>query len=99
MQQESMEKTTTDYRIEQMLRGGFNIGSIAKVVGLSETDITHFRAKLMDKTMVKKPSVAGTKEQILSQIRAITKLRLEDGAKLKKDTLIELAEALCKKKY
>lgn len=95
MQQEVTEKTTTDYRIEQMLRGGFNIGSIAKVVGLSETDIIHFRAKMMDKEP-KKVSY-GTKEQILYQIRAITKLRLEDGAKLKKDTLIELGEALCRK--
>lgn len=89
-----MERTI-EHRVEQMIRGGFNITSIAMAVGWTETEVIHFRAKMT----VPKPTVdKRTKEQILSQIRAITKLRLEDGAKLRKDVLIELAEALCRKR-
>lgn len=93
-----MEKITTEYRIEQMLRGGFNIGSIAMAVGLTETDIIHFRAKMMDKEpkVVKTRNAVDnmTKEQLAEAIRAKVGKPLLSLTNASKATLCEVLYAV-----
>ena len=59
-------------RIVEMLKGGFNISSIAKATGWTETQIIHMRAQMMDK----EPKAPGrTREQNLTKADFAAKLR------------------------
>lgn len=89
-----MEKITTDYRIEEMLRGGFNISSIAKAVGLTETDIIHFRAKMMDKEPKEVKPLNLTKDEIATHIRKVVGKPLLSLTNASKATLSEILYAV-----
>lgn len=91
---------TVEKRIEEMLKGGFNIASIAKVTGKTETDVIHYRAQMMDK----EPKAPGrtreqnlTKADFAAKLREKTKKPLVGIEKATKALLIELLTLVTEK--
>jgi len=89
-----MTYPSTETRILEMLKAGFNISSIAKAVNLTDTDIIHFRAKLMDKEPKEVRKDNRTKDDLANYIRAKVKKPLASLTNLTKSTLLELATCI-----